>query len=176
MLFQTCCIDLCSVSLQLKQSQFSWEKWKSWLTLRCPVPPTPTLGVGWKDLGEIDCGNKPKPIYLILELFSLLAKGKHTTFLCAPLCGVKPLLIKALYKCKTFVTVSLTVGSSASSATVCTVILKAFQHVIYLGAVRFISEFVSGWHFSYCLREQDAKSPPECWENSLSHSNRVPVS
>lgn len=39
---------------------------------------------------------------------------------------------------------------SASSATVHVVILKAFHHVIYLGAVRFISAFVSGQSFSYC--------------------------
>lgn len=32
------------------------------------------------------------------------------------------------------------------------------------------------WDFSYCLREQDAKFPPDCWENKLSHSNRVLVS
>lgn len=36
------------------------------------------------------------------------------------------------------------VGPSASSATVHAVILKALHHVIYLGAARFISEFVSG--------------------------------
>lgn len=61
--------------------------------------------------------------------------------------GVKLLLIKALYKCVTFVPMSLTGyadGPSASSATVHAVILKAFHHVIWLGAVRFISEFISG--------------------------------
>lgn len=60
---------------------------------------------------------------------------------------VKFLLIKTLRKCKTFVPMSLTgyaVGPSASSATVHAVILKAFHHVIYSGAVRFISEFISG--------------------------------
>lgn len=55
---------------------------------------TPILGTRWKDLGQIYCGCKPKSIYFIPELVSLVIKWKHRAFFCASFGGVQPLFIR----------------------------------------------------------------------------------